>query len=259
MAGLVDLEGIPSADAAPVRAGSRATGTFIAIEGIDGAGKTTTAGRVAEVLGRDGFVFRSNKHIPDDAPALVQDSMRAIAALLWPGSDRLNDHELPGDYWLCLQGAWYSLLSRFVIEPLLQAGTSVVTDGWYFKFAAKLLARGYSHGQVESVFGRLRVPDDVILLDVGPGVAWGRGRPFRLTEMGLHDGYDSLGVDSFLHYQGRLRELLNGMAGSRGWSVVQVSDEDSPERVIDLTAKRIADRGPEHHSESASSQEAPAR
>lgn len=259
MAGLADLDGRAGANAVPDDAGSPARGTFIAIEGIDGAGKTTTAGSVADVLRRNGFVFRSNKHIPDDAPALVQESMRAIAALLWPRSDRIDDHKLPGNYWLCLQGAWYSLLSRFVIEPRLEAGISVVTDGWYFKFAAKLLARGYSGVQVEAVFSDIRAPDDVILLDVAPRVAWGRGRRFRLTEMGLHDGYATLGVNSFLDYQSKLRDLLNGMAEARGWSVIGVSEHIAPEAVVALTARRIADRVLVASPEPALSREDPGR
>ena len=190
---------------------------LIAIEGIDGAGKTTIAQNVATELSHRGVVFVSRKHTGDDA--FISGELSLLSRLIWQTS-RVHDAALPPDYWLHLQAAWYAAFSRTIIEPALARHRAVIVDGWYYKFFAKLLVRGYKKRELEQIFSASRKPDTVILLHVTPETAWSRGRSFSVTEMGSHQGYEP-GRDSYIEYQKAVLTSLRKIG--RHWKRIAVT------------------------------------
>jgi dTMP kinase len=210
---------------------SGASGALIVLEGIDGAGKTALRDRVAERLGDVGLIRQSTKEVAR-APDFAHESMTRVAGLLWPAADTSFDHLLRPEYWLYLQALWYTLASQFVIAPKLERGDRLLTDGWYFKFYAKLRLRGFEADFLDAVFRPAAAPDLVVFLDADVASVWGR-KQFRLAEMGLHHDYAELGRDSFVDYQSRVRSALVELAASRGWTTVRVAGGEELERTAE--------------------------
>jgi dTMP kinase len=153
-------------------------GRFIALEGPDGAGKSSVAAHLAQRLSAEGHAVRPTR---EPGGTRLGEQVRAIlldtaAVARGPESDAL------------LFNAARSQLVREVIRPALERGEVVVCD----RFAASTLAyQGYGSGVDLGVLrdlealatGGLR-PDLVILLDVPVAVGLarrGRGDPDALT------------------------------------------------------------------------------
>jgi dTMP kinase len=224
----VSLRQVGRGDAPPGVPPGGVRGRLVALEGVDGAGKSTLARLAAACLGTPRVRLVQLKRIPTDAHPAVQRSMRQLAGILWPPRQSRFERLLPPEYWLHLQVAWYALLSEFVVEPGLAAPANLLSDGWHYKFVGKLLMRGFPLEHLLTLFSRVASPDRVVLLDVDVERVWSR-KEFRLHEMGLHDGYARLDRDSFLDYQGRLRTVLLDLAGQLGWDVLPL-DADAPPR-----------------------------
>ena len=229
----------------PAFAGSP-TGYFLSFEGIDGSGKTTLARATASVLASSDVSFCSSKSIPLQTEPVVRSCMEQVSSLLWPKRDTDFDHLLPAEYWLHLQGAWYSLISQFQILPRLREGETLLTDGWFYKFFAKLRLRGFELDHLEATFRDVVQPGLVILLDVDVEGVWNRKKTFRLTEMGLHhnDDYPSLGRESFVHYQSQVLSKLKEIAAAQGWAQVRLDPTTSIEHNSRLLAEQIREFRP---------------
>jgi thymidylate kinase len=210
-------------------------GRMIVLEGIDGAGKTALRDRLSASLSDLHVTPQNPKEIAAE-PDFARQGMTSVAGLLWPKVDTSFDHLLPAEYWLYLQATWYTLGSRFVIDPKLQRGEVLLADGWYYKFYAKLRLRGFSSGFLDAVFQAVTEPALVLLLDPEVEAVWGR-KQFRLTELGLHDDYERLGRDSFIDYQSRVRRMLLEVAARWGWPTFKVA----PGTPIEETALSIED------------------
>src|SRR5262249_2121383 len=101
------------------------------------------------------------------------------------------------------------------------AGYDVVVDGWVYKFCSKLLLQGYTEHDLDVVFGRVRMPDAVVLLTADVAALYERrSAQFRPAELGMHAGYPTLGRDTFIDYQQRGLAHLLAFADQRGWSTV---------------------------------------
>jgi dTMP kinase len=203
-------------------------GAVIVLEGIDGAGKTTLAPLVAELV--DGR-FISRKTVPE-RPATAKATLNSLATALWESG---GGAELPTDYWLHLQLAWYTAFSSLTI-PAASGTTRVVIDGWYYKFLAKLVAGGCSADDLLTMFRGVTKPTQVVLLVVDADAAWRRRSAFRDSELGAHAGYETLGENSFIDYQTRVSSILERFAIRFNWKTIRVTTSESADR----TAMRIA-------------------
>jgi thymidylate kinase len=218
-----------------MRTGPTTRGRFIAVEGIDGAGKTTLAQIAARILAADGVTFCARKQVCE-APKVVHDAMADLAALLWKRGDCRDDNLLPPGFWLHLQAAWYAAYSHCLLAPQLAAGTTVLVDGWHYKFAAKLRMLGFSQTTLDAAFAQALAPDAVILLDIDPAQAWQRQRNFNQSELGLHQGYRALGRESFLSYQGEVLAGMREFAARYGWTILKLDATAAPA----INAERLA-------------------
>lgn len=211
-------------------------GLFIAVEGIDGAGKTTLSQIAAQTLVADGVTFCARKQVCK-APKVVHDATADLAALLWQRGDCRDDNLLPPGFWLHLQAAWYAAYSHCLLAPMIADGNIILVDGWYYKFSAKLRMLGFDQKALDAAFAQARTPDAVILLDIDPAQAWERQRRFNQSELGLHQGYRALGRESFLNYQGEVLAGMHDFAVRYGWTVLALDAAASPV----VNGERLAD------------------
>lgn len=221
------------------------TGKFVALEGVDGVGKTTLAGRVADLTyeqwlaspGREpsGLVFVSRRARSGTSP-FAATLMEHLARMLWHSGD---SRDLEPAFWVTLQASWFAAHSTCVIGPVLDSGHDVVVDGWYYKFWSKLLGQGFRHDDLETVFAGVREPDHVVLLDADVAAVFDRRADFRPTELGLHAGYGGLDRASFVDYQGRGLVVLKEMARDRGWTTVAVTAGETVQDTADRTRTAV--------------------
>jgi dTMP kinase len=139
---------------------------YIALEGVDGSGKSTVGKALVDRLaasGAEAILVRE----PGGTPL-----GEAIRGLLLD-SEHLDD-------WaeVFLFAAQRAELAREVIAPALDAGVWVVSDrSYYSSIAYQGRARGVGESQVRSINEAGldgTVPDHVFVLDVEPGVALSR-------------------------------------------------------------------------------------
>ncbi|MFE9748586.1 dTMP kinase [Saccharothrix saharensis] len=212
------------------------TGRFVALEGVDGVGKTTLAGLVADLTYEQwlaapdrepaGVVFVPRRARSGTSPFAAR-LMEHLAQMLWHSGD---SRDLEAAFWVTLQASWFTAHSTCVIGPVLDSGHDVVVDGWYYKFWSKLLGQGFRREDLETVFASAREPDHVVLLDADVATVFDRRTDFRPTELGLHAGYGGLDRASFVDYQSRGLGVLKEMARERGWTTVAVAaDETVPD------------------------------
>ena len=214
------------------------TGRFIVLEGPDGVGKTALARHLGQVTYEDvvatlpirppagnhdePLVFVPKRQVSRTS-AYAATLMGPMASMLWHSGDA---PDLPDSFWAGLQAAWFSAHSATVLQPLLDGGYDVLTDGWTYKLCSKLLLQGYTQQELAAIFARVRKPDGVILLTADITALFAR-REFRPAELGMHAGYTELSEESFVHYQTAGLQHLKAMARVDGWPVVEL-DPDEP-------------------------------
>ena len=131
-------------------------GVFVAIEGIDGAGKTTQVGLLAEALRQAGETVITSKE-PTDGPwgsKIRQSASDGRMPLAKELEAFLNDRAEHVEQ---------------VIMPALTLGEIVVLDRYYYSTIAYQGARGANVAKLRSEMeDRFPVPDAVFLLDIDP-------------------------------------------------------------------------------------------
>jgi thymidylate kinase len=220
------------------KVGAHMQGRFIALEGPDGVGKSTLAERLGELdypaavahLRDDahaenrGLVFVSRRQISatSDYSAGI---MKQLSSVLWHSGDA---PDLPDAFWVGVQAAWFTAHASTVVEPLLEAGYDVIVDGWTYKFFSKLLLQGYTDTDLQTIFRRVRMPDEVLLLTADIGALFDRRQAcFRPAELGMHAGYADLGRDTFIDYQQQGLDNLRTYAARHHWRTVALDPGSS--------------------------------
>lgn len=206
---------------------------LIAVEGIDGAGKTTVAQLVAEELQRVSVDARyADKKASGQVAPEISARAGALSRLIW-NIDAPTD-SFGAEHWIFLVASWYSAVDR--IQPLFSSYVEglVIVDGWYYRNIAKMVVRsGADREWVDSLFASAVEPDLVVLLDVEPKVAWMRRDAFADTELGRWDGFEGAADEAFCSYQARVRHELVTMGEQRGWVQIASGPSSSPSAVAE--------------------------
>jgi dTMP kinase len=155
-------------------------GLTIAYEGLDGAGKTTQIGLLAQRLEPEGHRLRL---------------LRLNANHVFKNQCRLlNAHDLIGPVEAALMKA-AELAGRVdLLQPLVAAGTTLVWDKYVVGSIASDLARGVSRAHADAILESLPEPDVTVYLELTPEDALARkasaGGP-RVMESGLDVAFGS--------------------------------------------------------------------
>lgn len=207
---------------------------FIVLEGIDGSGKTTLSKAVAEYL--PNAVYVSRKTLPD-SNSFVTSQMKKVHDLMWTPNHGALDHLLPRDYWVFLQCTWYSMLQEFVIKPILESDKTVICDGWFYKFWARLEQQNYQYSYLETLFAHLIKPDKVILLNVPLDTIVERKKDFKQYEMGSHLDGEAGSFNKMISFQSNTYKNLSRYADEMNWNVVSLPTsniENNTQKIISV-------------------------
>jgi len=219
--------------------GSDGEGHLIALEGIDGAGKSTLASSLVKTLSDNGLpsvlVDKHTTRVPGSQDlSEYLDQVNAVIYRRKPSvGPACGDH-----YWLFALAAWYALLDRLIIRPALHRGEVVVMDNSYSKIVARYAAGGEIPSElVDGVFGHLRQPDLVLFLDLPPAEALRRKGDFTSLEAG-HSGTTA---SHFVDYQERVIDEFRSLMRSGRWEHIAVADRP-PDEVLGLALAAVRDR-----------------
>lgn len=213
---------------------------FVALEGIDGSGKTSTADHVAMLLSAaDVPVLRVNKKTPPFTDPLIAEHMAGLRRLLWPadhGSVEDPFRRMGELHWIYLMAAWFYTLQERVIEPAVAAGQVVVVDSWIYKF----LARVRIHHEVpwqhtRAVFEEIRHPDLVVMLDVPPETALLRKAGAYTAGEAGNQANEQAGHQAFLDHQRDLLATLHELADAHAWTRLDTGSSD-----LETASSRVA-------------------
>ena len=215
---------------------------LIALEGIDGAGKSTTARELVAQL-RDVSVDASfvDRRLGAGSDRYVAARAEAMRRLIW-------EAEAPADplgsmHWILLIASWYAALER--IQPRLSRDEEsvVVVDGWYYRNIAKTVVRADADPDwLDSLFEFAPKPEVVVLLDVAPVTAWARGNAFTATELGRWDGHHGAPEAAFCSYQDRVGKELARMAERHEWERLTPPQGADPAAVAGEIVAALAPR-----------------
>jgi dTMP kinase len=194
---------------------------FITLEGIDRAGKTTQAARLAEALGPGTLLLRE----PGGTAAgeRIRELIKDPALELSPGAE------------LLLFNAARSQLVDEVIHPALEAGQDVVCDRFIDSTVAyQGAARGLGIEGVEElaalVIGSC-FPDLTVLLRIDPERAF-----YRQTE--IDDRFEAEGVE----FQRQVAEAYDELATRHPERIAVVEADGPPDEIHARVMRLVEDR-----------------
>jgi dTMP kinase len=193
-------------------------GILVALEGIDGAGKTTQARELAAVLAQAGVPYLTTKE-PTGGPWGVK--IRSSA----------QTGRLPIEEELAAFLADRRQHVEELINPALDAGKVVIIDRYYPSTVAYQGARGLDPEELLRVNAFAPKPDILLILDVAPQVGLARVRS-RGDVADLFEKEDELG---------RAREIFLKLAGDAQTHVLDATQPLSTitKAVHDIVGARL--------------------
>ncbi|WP_298966701.1 hypothetical protein [uncultured Roseibium sp.] len=208
---------------------------LIAIEGIDGAGKTTVSDRLVSTLKQLGTPARACRKNDISFNNTFADSrLGHLRETIWPSEGEPDEDLLGTHFYLYLLAAWFSATSTRLAPFAGNDKEMVVIDGSHYRVMAKAHQRaGLPMEFLYRLFDHVVKPDLVILLDLDPAIAWRRRSVFRETEIGRWDGFDGPPETAFCRYQSRIRYLLCQFAEENDWFVIRQDWEMCADDIID--------------------------
>jgi dTMP kinase len=208
------------------------SGKLIAVEGLDGSGKSTQIHLVKRWLEFEGYrVFFTQ----------------------WNSSNLVKRATTKGKDLRLLTPTTFSLIhatdfaDRYErqILPLLQAGSIVLADRYIYTAFARDGVRGCDIDWLEKLYKFAVHPDITFYFRVPLEVSLHRileGRPqLKYHEAGLDMGWTTDPYESFRIFQGRIRDEYEAMTDRFGFTVIDASREihEQQREVRDLISGRI--------------------
>jgi dTMP kinase len=196
------------------RAGERLPGKLVAVEGLDGSGKSTQVYllfRWLESRGCRVFFTEWNSSL------LVREATR---------KGKRRQLLTPTTFSLIHATDFADRYERQIL-PLLRAGYIVLCDRYMFTSFARDAVRGCDPAWLRRMYGFARVPDITFFFRLPLEVALGRileGRPkLKYFEAGMDLGLSSDITESFRLFQGRVLEQYLAMAEEFGFTVLDAT------------------------------------
>ena len=207
---------------------SHLQGKLIVIEGPDSVGRSTQVKLLRNWLEERGYA--------------VADTGMARSPLTKAGiREAMNGHTLgPLTMGLFYMADFADRLENTII-PSLRAGFVVLTDRYFFSVVARAVARRQDSEWLERVAGFALVPHATFYLrasveEILARVVRGQ-HYFDHWESGMDVPYGNSLYTSFVGYQGRLIKVLDSMADSYGFTVVDANRP--PKEIFDELRGRI--------------------
>lgn len=202
-------------------------GKLIAVEGLDGSGKSTQIHLVHQWLQAKGYrVFFSEWN----SSALVKEATK---------KGKKRQLLTPTTFSLIHATDFADRYERQIL-PLLRAGYIVLCDRYMFTAFARDAVRGCEGSWLRKMYGFARVPDITFYFKLPLEVALGRileGRPqLKYFEAGMDLGLSPDLVTSFKLFQGRVLEEYDAMAKEFGFTVI---DSTQPVHRMQVQVRRI--------------------
>jgi dTMP kinase len=191
-------------------------GKLIAVEGLDGSGKSTQiylVKRWLELSGARVFFTEWNS-----------------SRLVKPSTSRGKTEKLltPTTFSLIHATDFADRYERQIL-PLLKAGYIVLADRYVFTAFARDVVRGVDTGWVQSLYSFATLPDITMYFRAPLEVALNRileGRPqLKFHEAGLDMGWTSDPYESFRMFQGRIYEEYEKMSTRFDFTVMDATRE----------------------------------
>lgn len=204
-------------------------GLFVAFEGNDGAGKSTIAKEVFDILQQynENVIFLDKNH-PLMQSGYSMYHMAKIRDILWDYDISAPLHELGDTHWLLLLAAWFAALDSNVIQPALRDNKMIVSDGWYYKYLARFVLKNkYDNDFIRQLFYLCRQPDHVIFLDSKPELTYLRKNIVKPSESGQLENNIYY---NFMSYQKEVRSIYEFFFANN-WSIIN-SDAITADEVI---------------------------
>ena len=201
---------------------ARQRGRLLALEGLDGSGKSTQLARLAQALSAAGREVVATRE-PTDGPSGVRIREMARSERLLPPEEELR--------WFVEDRRAHV---REAIAPALAAGCVVATDRYFLSSVAYQGARGLDWRTILAASeAEFPIPDLVLLLEIDPA----RGLE-RVRSRGA-------GVEGVFEREERLRRVAAIFAAiDRPW-IERIPAEASPDAVQRAVLERLRARLPE--------------
>lgn len=208
------------------------TGKLIAVEGLDGSGKSTQIHLVKRWLELEGYrVFFTQ----------------------WNSSTMVKRATTRGKTQQLLTPTTFSLIhatdfaDRYErqILPLLRAGYIVLADRYIFTALARDAVRGVDQDWVEKLYSFAVHPDITFYFRVPLETSLNRildGRPaLKYHEAGMDMGWSKDPYESFRIFQGKIMEVYEKLSDRFGFTVIDATREihDQQSEVRQIIANRI--------------------
>lgn len=204
-------------------ADSKVSGKLIAVEGLDGSGKSTQVyllKRWLELRGHKVFFTEWN------SSSIVRQATRRgkKRQLLTPTTFSLIH---------CTDFA-----DRYdrTILPLLHSGAIVLADRYVFTAFARDAVRGCDRNWVRALYSYARAPDITFYFKVPLDVALNRileGRPrLKYHEAGMDMGFSTDPYESFRIFQGKIREEYDRLTGEFGFTVIDANNTPEHQQAL---------------------------
>ena len=194
-------------------------GVLIAVEGLDGSGKSTQAHLLVEWLRSMGAPVH---HTEWNSSPLVASSTKKAK----------KQKRLKPETFHLIHAADFADRYERQIQPLIEVGGIVVCDRYKFTALARDGSRGIDSDRIEKCYSFAREPDLTLYFKVSPDVSLSRinkGRSqLKYYESGMDMNLSEDPFESYLLLQGRQREIYDRLTQS-GRMVEIDADRTIPE------------------------------
>ncbi len=215
---------------------------LVAIEGIDGAGKTHIAQKLALKLSERGYNARYlNKSDIVFGDDFADSRLGLLRQIIWPEKGEPKQDLLGTHFYLFLLASWFSAVGKILRREQSSGRRVTVMDGSHYRVVAKAHCRArIDLSQLFGLFAQAAEPDLVVLLEIDPHVSWHRRTAFKETEIGRWDGYRGDPREAYCAYQSTIQQSLRHMARERGWVVIPQDETTRDTDIVECILHHVA-------------------